>query len=77
MSAEHKRNGALRLRCDGDGCDRKFVPLRPYTDAQQLRNRAELYGWSVAATRSAQTSIPGTTSTRNRDLCPECVRGAA
>ena len=76
MSVEHKSNGALRLRCDGDDCDRKFVPQRPLTDPVQLRKRAELHGWATKPTPTAQTSFPGTTSTAKRDLCPDCGRGS-
>ena len=67
MSVEPKRNGSLRLRCDADGCERKFVPLRQYTSALELRKRAELYGWSLWHVR------PGSTETKYeaRDLCPE------
>lgn len=76
MSVELKRNGALRLRCDGQDCERKFVPLRAFTDPRQLRERAELYGWRVKATPTPQTSIPGTTSTASADLCPDCGRAS-
>jgi hypothetical protein len=48
VSVESKRNGQLRLRCNGERCDQKFVPLRPYTDPIELRKRAELYGWRTS-----------------------------
>ncbi len=72
MSVERKRNGALRLACDGDDCDRKFVPQRTFTDARQLRARAQMYGWAVKATPTAQGSLPGTEPTATADRCPEC-----
>ena len=72
MSVERKRNGALRLACDGEDCDRKFVPQRSFTDAAQLRRRAQMYAWNVKPTLTAQRSLPGTEPTATKDLCPEC-----
>lgn len=57
MSVEAKSDGNLRLRCDGDECERKFVPRTPFQDAAQLRLRAQLYLWSF---------IDG------EDHCPSC-----
>jgi hypothetical protein len=47
VSVEQKRNGALRLCCEGDDCPQRFVPIRDFTDVRELRKRAELYGWTV------------------------------
>lgn len=75
MSVELKRNGALRLRCDGDDCERAFVPLRAFTEAKPLRERAAMYGWRVKATPTPQTSFPVTdVATGTNDLCPDCGR---
>jgi len=49
LSVEAKGNGSLRLRCDVDDCERKFIPRRRLLDATQLRLRAALYGWAALA----------------------------
>lgn len=77
MSVERKGNGLLRLACDGQDCDRKFVPQKPIADADLLRWRATMHGWLTAP---KQATIPGivaaVASANTRDLCPECRRQA-
>lgn len=67
---ETSRN-RLRIRCDVDGCERFFRPLRKpvfedpadtRTEARKLRDRAELYGWRVELDELVLSVI---------DLCPE------
>jgi hypothetical protein len=45
VSVEAKSDGNLRLRCDVEDCERKFVPRRPFQTPAPLRLRAALYGW--------------------------------
>jgi hypothetical protein len=67
VSVEAKRNGALRLRCNGEDCPHRFIPIRDFTDVRELRKRAALYGWTCAAekdfcpadARHAPPSLPG------------------
>jgi hypothetical protein len=67
LSVEPKRNGALRLRCDGPDCERKFVPIWNFTAPRELRKRAALYGWSTAE------PVAGLVE----DVCPECRRASS
>jgi hypothetical protein len=43
-----KRNdlGRVRILCDADACERKFVPKRALVDIPETRRTAELYGWA-------------------------------
>jgi hypothetical protein len=50
LSVEAKSNGNLRLRCDVEDCDRKFIPRRPFQRAEHLRLRAALFGWLCSIT---------------------------
>jgi hypothetical protein len=69
--AERPYGQGLCLLCDGQGlrlvwngtaCGRKFNPRRPRpADEQELRRRAELYGWT------SKPLAPG----YRYDFCPE------
>lgn len=54
--------GRVRISCDREGCERKFIPKTPRTDFEETRRRAELYGW---------LSVPGDgDSAEPLDICP-------
>ena len=54
--------GRVRVHCDADGCERKFVPRSPRTDYTETRRRAELYGWVSLKDDAGEL----------QDLCPAC-----
>lgn len=52
--------GRVRVLCDRDGCEKKFVPRTPLVDYQETRFRASLYGW-----------VSGEVSGSMLDFCPD------
>jgi hypothetical protein len=72
LSVEAKGNGSLRLRCDVDDCDRKFIPRRRLLDATQLRLRAQLYGWRQ--TRGISFVFKSNLQPLPVDRCPTCAK---
>lgn len=71
---ELSRGSRLRVRCDADLCERFFAPRRPIFDLSfdaesraatraAIRERAELYGWTVVPDALVFS-----------DLCPEHSR---